>query len=232
MESAQNRHLLQSYIARYGLDFLFESNLTGCMDLFKFQKGNLICLSSTEMQYLYFLVSGKLKVYTLLNNGKSLLLRFNKPLSVIGDVEFLKGHLARCNVEALVDSDLIGIKFTDLHRYADHDPTFLRFLILHLSNKLDSASNSASLNQLYPLENRFASYLLSVSVDERNNPRVEEIKTRNLTEIALLLGTSYRHLHRVIVKLLHNGIIAKEKGTLTVLDFSKLKALAKNNLYE
>lgn len=232
MITIPNQDLLHSYIKQYELDRLFESDLTPSMNLFYCQKGELICESSARIEYLYFLVSGKLKIYALLDNGKSLLLRFSKPLNIIGDMEFLNNFPARSNIEAQVNSYLIGIKYTDLYRYAYDDPTFLRFLITNLSYKLNATSHAAALNQLYPLENRFASYLLSVSFDEHDESKIDEIKTQRLTEIAMLLGTSYRHLNRVIGQFRRNGILSQEKGSLRILDLSKLKSLAKENIYE
>lgn len=232
MITVPNQDLLNSFIQKYALDKIFESEMSSRMTLIYYPKGELIFESSTKQQCLFFLVAGKLKTFTLLENGKSLLLRFTKPLGVIGDVEFLNTLLVRCHVEALINSYLIGIKYTDLYQYAYNDPTFLRFLIANLSSKLYTTSNSASLNQLYPLENRFASYLLSVSVVENNETRVEEIKAQKLTEIAMLLGTSYRHLNRVIRQFRQDGIISQEKGSLTILNLPLLKTLAKENIYE
>lgn len=232
MNVVSNPELLRSYIVQYALNSLFKTDLTGQMTLFHCPRGTLVCESSAKLQSLYFLVSGKLKIYTLLDNGKSLLLRFNKPLSVVGDLEFLSQLVVKCNVETQRDSFLIGIPFSVLYREAYHDPTFLRFLITNLSYKLYSASNSASLNQLYPLENRLAGYLLSVSVNDDETSRTAELKAQKLTEIAMLLGTSYRHLSRVITKFRRNGILTTTKGSLTILDLPKLKILAKENIYE
>ncbi len=37
------------------------------------------------MEYLFFLVEGETKVFTLLENGKTYLLRVEEPLTVYGD---------------------------------------------------------------------------------------------------------------------------------------------------
>jgi CRP-like cAMP-binding protein len=232
MTTFPNQDLLHDYIKQYSLDTLFETDMSRYMTLLYFPKGDFICESSDKLDSFYFLVSGKLKTFTLLDNGKSLLLRFSKPLGVIGDLEFLSRLPVRCHVEAQIDSYLIRIHFSDLYQHAYNDPTFLRFIISHLSYKLYTASNAASLNQLYPLENRFASYLLSINTDENNETRIEEIKANKLTEIAMLLGTSYRHLNRVIRQFREESIISQDKGSLKVLDLPKLRTLAKENIYE
>ena len=232
MITLRDQDLLNSFIQEFALDKLFESDMGSRMTLLFYPKGELICESSAQLQSLFFLVSGKLKTFTLLENGKSLLLRFTKPLGIIGDVEFLNHLPVSCHVEAQMDSYLIAISFSDLFQFAYNDPTFLRFLITHLSYKLYTAANSASLNQLCTLEERFASYLLSISTGENAETRIEEIKAKRLTEIAMLLGTSYRHLNRVIRQFCKEGIISHDKGAFKILSLSMVKRLAKENLYE
>jgi CRP-like cAMP-binding protein len=58
------------------------------------------------------------------------------------------------------------------------------------------------------------------------------MKTPKLTELADLLGTSYRHLNRVIKKLSLESIIERKKGVFYIKDIQKLKELAIGNIYE
>ena len=67
-----------------------------------------------------------------------------------------------------------------------------------LLNGTNAASLSSSVNMLYPLENRLASYTNEYS----NN-------TENITQISELLGSSYRHLLRVLNRLESEGIIKR-----------------------
>lgn len=230
MVKINDRNMLRYYTQLYNISSVFSIDMSDRMELFKFQRGECICKPNDELKYFYFHVKGKLKLYAISDKGKSILLRFNKPLSIIGEVELLNEHLVKCYVDSLDESILIGISFDDLHKYAYNDPIFLRYLIKNLSYKLYTITNASSINLLYPLENRLASYLLSIASDENN--RVKEIKTDNLGEIASLLGSSYRHLSRVIKALEMEGVIIKENKRIVVIDFAKLKELAGENLYE
>ncbi|KAB3529246.1 helix-turn-helix domain-containing protein [Alkaliphilus serpentinus] len=231
MKKINNPQLLSTYLEKYNIQSVFTSDMLQYMELFEFQRGQSICKPMDEMPYFYFHVKGKLKVYAMADNGKSVLLRFNKPLSILGDVELLDERLVKCYVDSSDNSHLIGIRLEHLHKYAFDDPVFLRFIIKNLSYKLYTISNASSINLLFPLENRLASYLLSITSDEYDS-RVKEIKTNNLGEMASLLGCSYRHLARVIKAFENAGIVKNEKKKLTVLDFSKLRELAGDNIYE
>lgn len=232
MKRINNSDMLISYVEKYNLNSIFEKNMLQYMELLSFSKGELVCSKSSEMNYMYFLVSGKLKVYTLHDNGKSVLLRFNKPLNILGDLEFLTGYKIQCNVESVNESIIIAIKTSNLLKYAYDDSEFLRFVIKNLSQKLYAVSNSASINLLYPLESRFASYLLSISFDEDNSTNISEIKTSKLTELATLLGTSYRHLCRVVNEFVSKDIIEKKGTTIIIKNINKLKELSGGNMYE
>lgn len=231
MKKIFDHKLLTSYIETYSLNSIFKEKILGYMELFKFDKGELICTKDSEIEYMYFLVEGKIKVSTLHDNGKSILLRFNKPLSIFGDIEFLTDYKVQCNAEAQSQALLIGIKMDILRTYAYEDTKFLQFIIKNLSEKLYVISNSTSINLSYNLENRLASYIISI-IDDENNLTNKEVDFSKPTEIASLLGTSYRHLNRVIQELVSKGIIEKNKKIVTVKNLKKLKELSDGNIYE
>ncbi|MGE5678670.1 MAG: Crp/Fnr family transcriptional regulator [Pseudomonadota bacterium] len=232
MKRLNDKNLLEGYVREFKLDTMFQKDMRPYMNLMSFERGECICNTGDELEYFYFNVYGKLKVYTLMENGKSLLLRFNKPLSIVGDVEFMSGYRIKCNVDSLNESHLIGISVEDINKHALKDPVFLSFVIKNLGYKLYTISNSTSINLLYPLEKRFASYIISISGEDVASKERNEIRTTNMTEMATLLGTSYRHLNRVIRELSDSGIVSKKNGMISVLDYPALKGLAGELLYE
>lgn len=212
------------YIDKFNLKNYLNKEMLACIILIEFNKGEYICKVNDELSYFYILVEGKTKVTTLLSNGKSLLLAFYKPLSVIGDIEFLYNPLADCNVITLDKCKLLAIPLPLIKEYGINDCVFLRFIIGLLEKKLRSNSSYSSINLYYPLENRFASYILSIASleDLKNNT----IPLENLTHISELLGTSYRHLTRTIKSLTEKNIILKKKNIIYILNMQKLKSIA------
>lgn len=232
MRELINNNLLKHYVTQYKLDDIFEDPVIQEMKLFEFDQGDVICRNGQLLDRLYILVEGKLKISVILPNGKSLLLRFNNPLALIGDVEFINNSEVRSNVEAVKSSLLIGIHNKLLHDTQSNNPNFLKFLLKNVSYKLYTFSNASSLNLLFPVENRFASYLSSTLLDDADSSFANEIKTSKLTEIAELLGTSYRHLNRVVFKFCKEDIIERKKGSLLVKNKEKLKLLSNGSIYE
>lgn len=232
MKRINDKNLLEVYIRGFGLNSVFQKDMRPFMNLMSFERGECICNTGDDLEYFYFNVKGKLKIYTLMENGKSLLLRFNKPLSILGDLEFISGYKIKCNVDSLNESHLIGIKIDDIRKHAFDDPVFLSFVIKNMGYKLYTISNSTSINLLYSLEKRFASYMISISSEESSSKDINEIMTTSMTEMATLLGTSYRHLNRVIRGLQDKGIVSKKNGSISVLDYAALKKMAGELLYE
>ena len=76
---------------------------------------------------------------------------------------------------------------------------------------------------MYPLENRVASYIISIGTDKNS----EIIKfDETLTVISELLGTSYRHLLRTLNRLCNKNILKKEEDYYIIIDYKNLEELA------
>ena len=64
MKKIEDLKLTNSYLYKYELNKYLNSNLLDNLEMYLFKKGEMICTLNEEMFYIYFLVSGKAKVYT------------------------------------------------------------------------------------------------------------------------------------------------------------------------
>lgn len=224
MKRIENKEKLNHYMTKYKIGSLFSTDLSQEMNLFHFDQNEIIYADGDEVDYFYFFVDGKAKVYSTLSNGKSLLLSFYEPLRVLGDIESINQSPVTVNVKTISEVYCIGLKMSVLQQHLKTDATFLHFLCSNLSDKLNRCSKNASINQLYPLENRLASYIIGIDTKAF---KTNETLTfyDSLTEISELLGTSYRHLLRTIRSFTEDGILEKTHSGYKVIDRSALKAL-------
>lgn len=213
------------YISKYKINDIFTKDMDPLIELFFFKKNEHICREDEEINYLFFLVKGKAKVYTTLSNGKSLLLCFYDEFKLLGDVEIINLENASSNVQVIEDTYCLAISLKNVKLYLLNDAKFLRFICSSLGGKLNRCSKNSSINLLYPLENRLASYILATGERIDNNEEIIKFN-ENLTEIAELLGTSYRHLLRTLNNLSCKGAIRKKSNYFQVLDEKILKKLA------
>ena len=226
MKKLIDKNMLIYYVDKYSLHSYLNKNLLNSLEIHTFTKNEYLCSLNEKLFYIYFLVEGKYKVTTLLSGGKSLLLCFNTPLSAMGDIEFIENPYADCNVQALESCICLALPLNKIKEYGYNDPVFLRFIISSLQKKLRRNSSYMSINILSPIENRFASYLISSLPTNSFDKILVDID--GITNLAELLGSSYRHLNRVIKNLSDLKIIEKNKNTIKILDLDKLTYLAQD----
>lgn len=231
MQSMIDPEAVQRLADRNGLGKIFSSTDIAAMELRRYGDGEVICSVGDRLESMFILMEGKLKIHTLLPNGKSMLVRFARPMSVIGDVELLRQYPVKNEVVS-VGSSLLLVASRKMPAGAGGEYGVAAFSDGELSHKMYTLGQTSALNLLYPVENRFASYLMSLFEETVGGQRVEEIRTSSLTETADLLGTSYRHLNRIVRRFIDEGIIERKRGRLSVLDQTRLAQLANGNLYE
>ncbi|MGM0882879.1 MAG: Crp/Fnr family transcriptional regulator [Bacillota bacterium] len=226
MKEIQDREQLNRYLHAHQLESIFNEPLIPHLSLYSFEKGELICSQGEPSQYLYVLVKGKIKIYTTSAEGRTLVISFKTPLEVIGDIEFIRGIDIINTVEAVSSVYMIGVHYSWLKKYSSDYSPLLQFLLEIITQKFFIKSNSLSFNLMYPVEVRFASYLLSVSFDESDSLFRGQLSTSSLTDTANLIGTSYRHLNRVIQKFCTEGLLERNKEFILVKNREGLSALA------
>ncbi|TGY43261.1 transcriptional regulator YeiL [Clostridium sartagoforme] len=223
MYKVKDLDLLNKYINTHNIDNLFSSNIKENIELLFFDKRELIIQEGEEITHLMFFVEGKAKVYMTLKNGRLLLLDFYKELDTLGDMELITNDIAACNVESIESCVCLGIPVKFLKNNYDKDIKLLNFLCNSLGEKLKRSSKNSTINLLYPLENRLASYIISIGVNKYDKEfRFDE----TLTIISELLGASYRHLHRTLNKLCEKGILFRKEDSYLIVDYNKLEELA------
>ncbi|MGC5771853.1 Crp/Fnr family transcriptional regulator [Paenibacillus pabuli] len=232
MEEVQNEHQLLHYLKKYQLESVFHEPLRPHMTLCHFEKCELICREGELSEYLYVLVEGKIKIFTTSPQDKTLVLCFKTPLEVVGDVEYVRESNIVNTVQAVSPVVMLRIHYQWLAEHASEYAPLLKFLLKIISHKFYIDSNFSNFNLMYPVEVRLASYLLSISTEEAGTVIHEELDAFNLTDIANLIGTSYRHLNRVIQKLCGDGLIMRDQGFIMVKDRAGLAEVAGHNIYE
>ncbi len=223
MKRVHNKEKLKAYIEKYEIDKIFSRDMLEYMELLAFEENDYICKAGEQLDTFFFFVEGKAKVYATQSNGKSLLLCFYYPFKVLGDLEFQRQNYADCSVQVVEAAYCIGISMENIRKQLGEDIKFLRYVCSSLAEKLLRLSNYSSINLLYPLENRLSSYILGCRRSDEQNHIVFE---GNLSEVAELLGTSYRHLLRTLNLLCDQKAIKKNIHNYEVLDIEKLESLA------
>lgn len=234
MKKIENSSIIESYYNELNMQKIFMHDMKSHMKLLKFDKHEYLSREDEELEYLYFFVQGKAKVFKTLPNGRNLLLAFYNPINticVIGDIEIVKNQKATGTIQALSTCYCLAIPMKMAKVELIKDNKFLKFTCENLAEKLAAVSMNSSINLLYPLENRLSSYINESLNYEENEENLYIDLDEKLINIADLLGSSYRHLLRTFNILCKKGVLEKEDGKYKVINKTLLKELA-GDLYQ
>jgi len=226
MQENQNRQQLAAYLEQFDIQDVFHEPLLPHVSLYMFEPGEELCRQGGQSEILYVLVKGMTKTSTTSPEGRTLVLSFKTPPEMIGDIEYIEKIENMNTVEAVTPVEALGIPYQWLYRYGQDHPPLLQFLLKIITSKFRIKSDSMSFNLMHPVETRLASYLLSVTTEQNPVLITGHPDDYNLTDIANLIGTSYRHLNRVIGQFCTEGWIVRKRGSIAILNRPALYQLA------
>lgn len=220
MKKIYNDELLNKYLAKDEIHKFFSPKILERFELFTFEEDEMIMMEGYCSDYLYFMTSGKAKVYAYSPSGSIMLLSFAEPFQLIGESASLWGKEAIANVQAVTPGTCIGISLKKYRHLLLEDSTFLRHTCEMLAKKLHICNTVFGRIFLSPIENRLAFYIIQTSDGQ--------VFSSNLTECAEILSTSYRHLLRVLNTFCSNGILQKKGKEYLITDYEELKKLSEH----
>ena len=212
-----------SYVRRFSLDKILSGDLLQLLTPVQRGPGELIIRADDQVRELLFLVEGRAKAYITMESGESHLASFFKPFEVFGEVEIFAFERYNLSVEALTETVCLSVPATAIKKAAERNWRLFMFLCGRLGAKLEARNIAGSINVRYPVVNRLASYLLAAG-----DGKGLVLGTDDLGEIANFLGTSYRQLARVVRRFRDQGILAKTRGRIRVLNKAKLTGFARD----
>lgn len=217
---------MEEYIEQFQLRDVMHEPLLSQLRVVTYRKGAIIIQQGEQPAFLYFLVEGRTKVYASSDEGKKLILAFNNPFTVLGDIEFIQQAPYLNTLEALTDVTLLRLPLLVAQQDGMQHLPFVTFMLNALTRKFYINANASRFNLMYAVDVRLASYLLSMTTED------DSVSIHHLRDAADLIGTSYRHLNRMIGQLSEAGYIARKNRAIYILNREELYKLAKHNIYE
>ena len=222
MKLIKHPQKLKTYLELLEIREILDDWILNALELCVYEKDEIVLEAGEPLEYYYFFLEGKLKVFQPQRNGRNLLIQFYTKFDTLGDVELIESLNVTCTVSAVEESYLFRIKAAQMKRYVENNIPYLKYIISGLSVKMRYANENDAYNLLNPVKNRLASYLLWHHKEVSN----EVILTETLMEISEFIGTTYRQLHRAFIKLEEELIIKREGKTIIILNLKALEDLA------
>lgn len=221
---------LKDALGRLGWQHLFSEETLAASNILTFSSGTMLCSNDQAIDALFVVIEGRVKIYTISEEGKLRLLRLKAAPTLIGDIEYASGRNVLHTVEAVGTVKCLRIPFDTLRTY-NRTIEFTEHLLKGVSEKLFIEANASSNHLMSTLEERLAGYLISLS-ESGNELFQEEMSQLKRKEVAEWLGTSYRHLNRTLQAFADEGLVERSRTKVTILDERRLKKRANGMLYE
>lgn len=208
----------------YNIASFFDIDIKEGLELVEFHKNEIMFREGDPQRYLYFMVGGKIKVNVTQENGKSRLICFVEDFEIIDIIVLLAESDYSTHVIAMERVCCLAL---DLQVYKNrilNDLKFLQYASKKLAKVVLVNNNITSFNLLYPLETRLATYIVLKSGEMKFQ--------ENMTTVAELLGTSYRHLQRILSKFCDQGILKRETNCYKIIEFDHLKEISNQTIKE
>jgi len=187
-----------------------------------FAPGEYISHAGEVLRYLYFVVSGKAKVLLNLSDGKQLLLAYFISQGIIGDIELMtngqNNQATLATLQAVTQFECIALPMEEYRTTLKNNNVFINYIGKELAQKLIGRSINGAITTLQPLEARLCAYIYQTAM----NGEFSEA----LTEVAVMVGASYRHLLRSFNQLCNSGILAKKGRAYRIVDRQALVSMA------
>lgn len=180
-----------------------------------FAAGETLVREGEPLPYLILTVQGLAKVYRTAPNGKNLILCYYLSQGVIGEVELLQGlSAATTTVTAVSAFACVAVDFACCAAELDTNLPFVRLLGAALAQKLSHSDDGYVLSALCTAQERLCTYILRGAPDG--------MFTDVLTDVACSIGTSYRHLFRLLAELCRAGVLQKTPQGYRILQPEEL----------
>jgi len=199
-------------LSAYGIKNIDYSNIT----LSIYESGEFICSQGLALNQLLIFLNGRAKVFFTSQNGKTLLIGFYSKPGIIGEVELMADiDYASLSVQAITDVTCISISLSKYRAYLKSNTDFVNHVGLSLAKKLNQSTKNSTYNILHPLETRLCAYIAMTSK--------QGVFKEKLIDVSDTLGTSYRHLLRIIESLCKQGVLEKTSRQYVIKNAAALE---------
>jgi CRP-like cAMP-binding protein len=178
-------------------------------------------LSDGEQAKLYFLVEGSVYVMYDHWDGTRSGIGVLTPMALIGELDLFVVPNLRLSITTAEPSAFLYIERSLALHFGQNDPRFLRLVIQHLSTKLIRSTLILRHNVL-PLSGQVAALLITQTSATDNKLHIQ-----SKHYLAELVGTTPRHLSRILNTLAADGLIAVEEDIIEIRDREGLMRYAK-----
>lgn len=207
--------------------FAFDQNTPGIRK--KFKKGEIIFNEDSPSTGLYFLISGIVKIYSLDDCGKEIILRLAGPGDILGYHFIFNSNVNQNSAKVISNSDFHYVEKKTLLGLNRSDNLIFDYIIGKIGQELlvyqDKSIDLVRKN----VRERLASFFCYMAKhhSEVTNDKVKITVQLSREEIASMIGTANETAIRFISEFKEIGLIEEIDRSFKILEMDKMIKLAK-----
>ena len=180
-----------------------------------FKEGEVILNADEELNSLFVIKEGRLKAYSLSENGLKHLIRIYEPGGLLGDIEIFTKRDVICYVEAIDEGEIYLIKRHDFLEWLKIDFDISLYIMEQLAQKLYDTSIQMQSAIIYPLKYQVLLYIWRY---------IGQYKSHLIPKAIIVegLASSTRSINRILKQLAEESIINNLNGQIEVEELSKV----------
>lgn len=192
----------------------------------KYKKGSIILLEEEAGAALFVIISGKVKVVRVGDDGREVILSILGEGDFFGEMAILDGLTRSASVVAIQKSELFMIHRRDFLKLLHGFPSVAIALLKELTMRLRKADAQIMSLSLKDASGRVANVILQLADDigkiRRGRVEIDELPIQQ--DLANMAGSSRETISRMIHTYIREGYLELERGKLIINDYEKFKA--------
>ncbi len=193
----------------------------------KYRKSSIILLEEETGAALFVIVSGKVKIVRMDDDGREVILSILGTSDFFGEMAILDGLTRSASVVATAKSELFMIHRRDFLKLLNDHPSVAIALLRELTSRLRKADAQIKSLSLKDAAGRVANVVLQLAdeIGMFRKGRVEIDEMPLQQDLANMAGTSRETISRMIHRFIKKGYLQMQGNRLIINDYESFKNL-------
>jgi len=191
----------------------------------RYRARQIIFLEGEPGNLVGFLLSGKVRLYRMSEEGREKTIHILKPGDILGESAYLDGGDHPVTAESLEESHLALFRHSDFRQLLNEHPHLALHIVEKMNIRLRQAYRQIRNLALKDTYARTTSRLFKLARDHGVSTDSGILLNLSLTQsdLANMVGTSRETVSRILNDLQRKGIIEMKRSKITILDPERLR---------
>jgi len=185
----------------------------------KYNKGEILYFEGDEINSLYYLTKGIIKIYKVDSNHNELFLYMVESGNLVSQISDFNQDIFFANALTYEPCSVIHIDYKKFLYKFSKNSKILLFFLKEFAKKTTLLQNVIERELIYSAEARLASYLLTTKYP---------FKKYKKKEVAYMINIKAETLSRILNKFVQSGVISVDKREIKILNSTKLKNITQD----